>query len=362
MTWWSRATAPAPEDRFPSAASLEEALAGQGAGAAEPAARCALCGGPDPFAAGLCPGCGGGSDGAGETLVVLQRPVGGGAVATARSLLATILPGAGQDAEAAARGERALFRTSADAARRIVEQLGLARARRARGADDTRGRAAAGVLPSHVGSSGDAGAAAGMSAAPSLRWVTPIFAGLLLPERPPGRRHAAGERNRPERRTAARHRAATHRDTGRSATRDGARPARRSHPPGPHGVGRASPGRHIADAAPALGELLLAGADAAADLALLDESLGRFERQRERLAAQTDGWADALARCERARDALVQRLLDAMTVLGRLQGQAAELGGKDLALDETVAALRAEAEAQQAAAQEIATLLGSPGA
>ena len=57
----ARATAPAPEDRFPSAAALEEALAGEGAQAAEPAARCALCGGQDPFGAGLCPGCGGGS-------------------------------------------------------------------------------------------------------------------------------------------------------------------------------------------------------------------------------------------------------------------------------------------------------------
>ncbi|HTN87275.1 MAG TPA: DNRLRE domain-containing protein, partial [Sorangium sp.] len=120
----ARATAPAPEDRFPSAAALEEALAGQGAEAAEPATRCALCGGPDPFGAGLCPGCGGGSDGAGEMLVVLQRPVGAPAVAVARSRLAAILPATGQDAEAAALGERPLFRTSSDAARRIVEQLG----------------------------------------------------------------------------------------------------------------------------------------------------------------------------------------------------------------------------------------------
>ena len=33
------------------------------------------------------------------------------------------------------------------------------------------------------------------------------------------------------------------------------------------------------------------------------------------------GWMDALRRCERSRDALVQRLLEAMTVLGQLQGQ-----------------------------------------
>ncbi len=358
----ARATASAPEDRFPSAAALEEALAGQGAGAAEPAARCALCGGPDPFAAGLCPGCGGGSDRAGETLVVLQRPVGGGAVATARGRLAAILPGAGQEAEAAARGERAVFRTSSDAARRIVEQLSShqlsARAVPMSHALELLPASFHLMLVAVV----IAGAAAGVSAAPALRWVTPVFAGLLLLS---ARRSAvtplvsAAPRSdalppEVERRliaTLAGLPAGTARDLLADLTRLG------------HLVSTGLRRAGSADAvAPALGELLLAGADAAADLALLDESLGRFERQRERLAAQPDGWADALARCERARDALVQRLLDAMTVLGRLQGQAAELGGKELALDETVAALRAEAEAQQAAAQEIAALLGSPGA
>jgi predicted Ser/Thr protein kinase len=358
----ARATAAAPEDRFPSAAALEEALADQGAGVAEPAARCVLCGGPDPFAAGLCPSCGGGSDGTGETLVALQRPVGAGAVATARGRLAAILPGAGQDAETAARGERALFRTSTDAARRIVEQLSAH-------------QLAARALPtSHVlellpasfhlmlVAVVVAGAAAGVSAAPSLRWITPVFAGLLILS---ARRTAvtplvsAAPRSDalpPEVEgrligTLAGLPDGTARDLLADLTRMG------------HLVSAAlRRAGGVDDAAPALGQLLLAGADAAADLALLDESLGRFERQRERLAAQPEGWADALARCERARDALVQRLLDAMTVLGRLQGQAAELGGKELALDETVAALRAEAEAQQAAAQEIAALLGPTGA
>jgi predicted Ser/Thr protein kinase len=358
----ARATAPAPEDRFPSAAALEEALAGQGIGAADPAARCALCGGPDPFAAGICPGCGGGSDGAGETLVVLQRPVGAGAVATARSRLATILPGAGQDAEVVARGGRALFRTSAESARRIVEQLGSNQLA-ARAVPTAR---AVELLPPSfhlmLVAVVIAGAAAGVSAAPSLRWVTPVFAGLLLLSAqrgavtplvsaaprsdalPPEIQHRLIA-------TLADLPPGTARDLLADLTRLGHMVSAALHRAGT-----------VADAAPALGELLLAAADAAADLALLDESLGRFERQRERLAAQPEGWADALARCERARDALVQRLLDAMTVLGRLQGQTAELDGKELALDETVAALRAEAKAQQAAAQEITALLGSPTA
>jgi septal ring factor EnvC (AmiA/AmiB activator) len=106
-----------------------------------------------------------------------------------------------------------------------------------------------------------------------------------------------------------------------------------------------------------LGELLVASASAASDLALLDANLGRFERQRERLAARPSGSMDALARCERARDALVQRLLEAMTVLGQLQGQTADLGAEESELASSIAELRAEAGARAAAAEEIAQLL-----
>ena len=70
-------------------------------------------------------------------------------------------------------------------------------------------------------------------------------------------------------------------------------------------------------------------------------------------------WLDALARSERARDALVQRLLEAMTVLGRLQSQATSaVAAEDGTLAEVTRELRAEAEAQAAAAREIAQLLG----
>jgi septal ring factor EnvC (AmiA/AmiB activator) len=109
--------------------------------------------------------------------------------------------------------------------------------------------------------------------------------------------------------------------------------------------------------APVLGELLVASCSAASDLALLDANLGRFERQRERLAARPAGSMDALGRCERARDALVQRLLEAMTVLGQLQGQTADLGAEESELAGSIAELRAEAKVRAEAAEEMAQLL-----
>ena len=58
---------------------------------------------------------------------------------------------------------------------------------------------------------------------------------------------------------------------------------------------------------------------------------------------------------------LVRHGESAWNAVGRLQGQAAELGGKEIELQDAVATLRAEAEAQQAAAREIAALLSPAG-
>ena len=107
-----------------------------------------------------------------------------------------------------------------------------------------------------------------------------------------------------------------------------------------------------------LAELLPAACGAATDLAQLDENLGRFERQRDQLAARPEGWLDTLARCERTRDALVQRLLEAMTVVGRLQGQQAALAAEsDDTLAELTRELKVEAEAQALAAKEMSELM-----
>ena len=107
-----------------------------------------------------------------------------------------------------------------------------------------------------------------------------------------------------------------------------------------------------------LHELVGAACGAATDLAMLDENLARFERERTRAAAHAPDWLDALARSERARDALVQRLLEAMTVLSKLQSQATSaVAAEDGSLAEVTRELRAEAEAQAEAAEEIEQLL-----
>ena len=71
----AHATPAAAEDRFPTAASLDEALARPGAASAllmDGGGTCLLCAGPDPLALGLCPACGGSTDAA-DTLVFLRR-------------------------------------------------------------------------------------------------------------------------------------------------------------------------------------------------------------------------------------------------------------------------------------------------
>jgi hypothetical protein len=107
--------------------------------------------------------------------------------------------------------------------------------------------------------------------------------------------------------------------------------------------------------APGLSELLTAACASAAELGDLDENLTRFERQRDRFASLPEGWVDTLSRCERTRDALVQRLLEAMTVVGQLQTQSAEAAAPTLA--ELTRQLRGEAELQATAAEEITRFL-----
>jgi hypothetical protein len=203
-----------------------------------------------------------------------------------------------------------------------------------------------------------AGAAAGAAAAPSLRWITPAFAGLLLlsargsastPLIAPARR--AGELPPEIERELLATLAALPAGTARSLLADITRMGQSLH-------GRLRRSGDLDAAADVLGELLQASCVAATDLGQLDESLTRFEQQRVRLGARPAGWLDALGRCERARDALVQRLLEALAVLGRLQGQAADLAAVRSGMGDSIAELRTEGDARAAAAAEISALLG----
>ncbi len=104
-------------------------------------------------------------------------------------------------------------------------------------------------------------------------------------------------------------------------------------------------------------DLLALACASARDLASLDESLAQFDRERSR----DDGsaaWNDSLAECERARDAAVQRLLDAVTVLGQLDTQSIR-GFEDVnaRLGELVAEIASEVKARSATRDEMESVL-----
>ena len=104
-------------------------------------------------------------------------------------------------------------------------------------------------------------------------------------------------------------------------------------------------------------DLLSLACMSARDLASLDDSLAQFDRERSR----DDGnlaWNDSLAECERARDVAVQRLLDAVTVLGQLDTQSIR-GFDDVnaRLGELVAEIASEVKARWATREEMELLL-----
>ena len=326
----AHATAAAAEERFPTAAALDEALARPGA-AAEllvngAAGACVLCNGPDPLALGLCPACGGSPE-ATDTLVFLRRGADASARRAAALRLETVLPEVGREAAGlAARGERPLFRVSRAGMPRLLEEM----ERRELPARAVPIAGAWGALPGerldprrrgrHRGrSGGNRSAADAALEQPAGRDARPARRRARRPDAAGGGTPARG-------RAAARPRAHGRRGAGDAAARA---PRGASWPTW---CGRAAPystpsrGRAIPRGlAPSLEELVTAACRAARDLADLDDQLTRFERQRERLAAASPERLDALARCERTRDALVQRLLEAMTAVSRLRTQQAEL-------------------------------------
>ncbi len=361
----ARATTSAAENRFPTAAAFGEALVAGGVSPTmshDEAGACMLCGGPDPLSLGICPACGGSPDVA-DTLVFLDpAPTASGRRAAALRLAIVMPDLRGPDRAAAARGERPLFRVAAASASRLMEEL-QRRELPSRSVAPARAWAA---FPTGfwmlLAAVVVAGGTAGLAVAPSLLATTPMVGALLvLGARrasrtplvvPPHRRSGLPSAVENE---VVRTLSELPPGTARSLLSDlvrmcaalGAR------------LERTGDDRGLT---PQLADLLAAACAAATDLWQLDENLGRFERQRDRLAGLPEGWLDTLARCERTRDALVQRLLEAMTVAGRLQGQQAAFAvATDDSLADLTRELRLEGEAQGAAAKDIAALFARRG-
>jgi hypothetical protein len=111
------------------------------------------------------------------------------------------------------------------------------------------------------------------------------------------------------------------------------------------------------EAAP-IGPLLTAACGAARELAVLELHLDAFDAQADRLADPPADWLDALNRCERGRDALGQRLLEAVAALSASFGERAL---RSAAPGESLATLTRdldeEGRLQAEAAREVELLL-----
>ena len=104
-------------------------------------------------------------------------------------------------------------------------------------------------------------------------------------------------------------------------------------------------------------QLIVAACDSSRDLAAIDESLALFDQEYRRDDEDTR-WLDSYAECEHTRDATVQRLLDAVTVLGQLDAESMrsseDVGAR---LEELVTEIAGEIDARAAAREEIRSLL-----
>lgn len=354
----ARATLPDPDDRFPAIALLADALEG-GEGAAPESAsvagekeRCVLCRAPEPFGIGVCPRCARRASDGDDVLVFLERTTPGPARRAARETLDERIGAAASAAErdAALAGERPLLRLPADASARVVELLD-ARGLPARA--ERRGSAWRSAVPGPVaafaGAVAGVGAVAGFAAAtPWLLVTSPAVAiGLVMAAAALGRApiwnpSIAGESRLPAdaERAAVRTLAGLPAGGARALLVDLLRRAREM---------TVGPRDRV-------GELVIAACAAARELAGLEQQLAAFDARRDRLVDAPPAWLDALTRCERGRDVLGQRLLEASAALSRWQASGAGTGETD-ALADLVRDLDDEGRRQEEAAREVAALL-----
>jgi serine/threonine-protein kinase len=358
------ATTALPADRFSSAALLADALSLNHSGerrlpqVSHHLTFCLLCGADEPLGLGLCSGCSGSAPQALDRLVLVVPPTTPAEQEHTRQRLRALTgPAAkGGALDAAARGHRAVARVPLAGAERVLERLS---------AEGITARIArqdwAPLPPSLYGVAAlmlTSGVLAGTLVSPPLIWASPLLAALVLLEaqrqvrqpllRMPG---ASGALTGAARERLALTVTRLPAGTGLSLLADLARNAQ--------SVLARLEGQDGTSVREEVEELVLHACDAATDLAELEDSLERLERQRARPGARTSGsWHTVVARVERSRDALVQRLLDAITTLGEARLRAVEATAADTGrLAELSDRMRAEVAAYAEARREVEALM-----
>jgi predicted Ser/Thr protein kinase len=341
----ARATMADAELRFPAVRLMVEMLERRDAGPASAALvadgeRCVLCSGPEPLGIGVCPRCTRQGRAGSDALLFLVN-------ASAHALDARLGRHTSNAArQAATLGERPLVRVPHESAARIAQLLesrGLpTRVEGIRPAWHAAVPAPIAALATVVAV---AGIAAGLAAgAPVLLFTSPFVAAGLAGTAAVGRRLPIWDPPvfRPP---------ALAREAMQAAVRVLAMlPAGHARALLVDLLRRASATPAAAERA---GPLIIAACDAVQDLAGLEQQLAAFDAQRDRLLDPPSGWLDALGRCERGRDLLTQRLLEASAALSTWQ--ASESRGDELA--ELARDLSEEGQRQADAAREVAALL-----
>ena len=358
------ATTALPADRFSSAALLAEALSQEPSGIRLPPRAshyltfCLLCGADEPLGLGLCSGCAGAAPQALDRLVLVDPPTSRiereHTHTRLKALTGTAMTAHALDA--AARGHRAVARVPMAGSERVIERLA------AEGISASVARHSWAPLPPSLYGVAvlmtGAGLLAGSLVAPPLLWFSPLLSLVVVLEAQrqirqpllatPGTRGAlTGEARERLALTVARLPAGT----ALSLLADLARNAQSV-------LGRLAdqPASAIRDE---VEELVLHACDAAVDLADLEDSLEKLEKQRARPGNRTSGrWHNSVAKIERSRDALVQRLLDAITTLGEARLRALEATAADTdRLSVLSHQMKAEVEAYADARREVEALL-----
>jgi predicted Ser/Thr protein kinase len=356
----ARATAAAPERRYPSAPALEEALAAGADGArkgvpAERTARCALCAEADPFGLGVCVRCGGTSPHAADRAILVRRPASRADRESVRMAVRELLGDRvdGGSADAAAAGERALLRVPAVSTGTVLEHL-AGRGVPARAVLANRTWTAI-PMQFHAMVMGMAvvGIATG-AVVPLIGWASPAVAGLWWwlavreISRPALASVGLATPLPPEsEREVVEALAELPGGTARALLADIVRIGQR--------VAGAASGADRAERLEEVGRILAGASRAARQVEALEESLKHLDRRAD--GSADPGMIAAQDALERGRDRLVQELLQVLTSLGRLQGRLASG-------DEGLAALMGELEeslvAQAQALREVEEFLTHP--
>ena len=359
----ARATCADPTDRYPTPTALADALTSRDARAGAGLVslmrdQCVICGAVDVLGTAVCPACSSAASQA-DALVFLSGPRSPMERDRLLDAVAELLGPEVQAATLAAvtRGDKPLMRVPAESESGVVEIL----AARGIGARVVRERELWRALPAGflflVGLVLIAGMVAGAVVDPLLAAAAVPFALLLVGGGVLGLRRPALSISRQASALS-------------EATRTLIAETFEVLPNGParslladvirrgQSVRRALALRQDSSGiAVSVDDLLALACASARDLASLDESLAQFDRERSR----DDGdaaWNDSLAECEHARDSAVQRLLDAVTVLGQLDTQSIR-GFEDVnaRLGELVAEIAGEVKTRVATREELESVL-----